>query len=106
MPNHFHAILEIVLAILAVASWFRGCLESKRGQLQGIAPTIAPTIALPTKRKTLGDILGAFESITTVKYIRGVKTKNWKPFNKKLWQRDYWEEIRNNSKKWNDESLK
>ena len=31
--------------------------------------------------------------MTTNEYIRGVKSKNWERFNKKLWQRDYWEHI-------------
>ncbi|MCF8373421.1 MAG: transposase [Bacteroidales bacterium] len=82
MPNHFHAILEIVAATLVVAP---------KGQPQGIAPTIAQTDT-PTS-KTVGDMVGAFQSIVTVEYIRGVKNANWPRFNKKLWQRDYWEHI-------------
>ncbi len=74
MPNHFHAILEIVGAPLVVAP------NPNKGQPQGIAPT-------------LGEIVGAFKSITSVKYIRGVKSKNWKHFDGKLWQRNYWEHI-------------
>ena len=31
--------------------------------------------------------------MTTNEYIRGVKTENWKRFDKKLWQRNYWEHI-------------
>ena len=38
-------------------------------------------------------MVGAFESITTVEYIRGVKNKKWTRFNGKLWQRNYWEHI-------------
>ncbi len=41
----------------------------------------------------VGDMVGAFKSITTNEYIRGVKTKNWPQFNKKLWQRNYYEHI-------------
>ncbi len=95
MPNHFHAILEIVGATLVVAqntpiTQKDNTANSEKGQPQGIAPTIVPTIA-PTK--TLGDMVGAFESIVTVKYIRGVKNNNWQPFDGKLWQRNYWEHI-------------
>ena len=70
------------------------------GQPQGIAPT--PTSA----QKTVGEIMGAFKSITTGKYIEGVKKhkcvcinnktctcSGWKIFDKKLWQRNYWEHI-------------
>ncbi len=42
---------------------------------------------------TLGDIVGAFKSITTHEYIRGVKQSNWPRFNGKLWQRNYYEHI-------------
>ncbi len=115
MPNHFHAILEIVGATLVVAS--------DMGQPQGIAPTIspstdaptdAPTIPrtdasgitptispptdVPTDAPTVGDMIGAFKSITTVEYIRGVKSKNWQPFDRRLWQRNYWEHIIRNEK--------
>jgi REP element-mobilizing transposase RayT len=34
-----------------------------------------------------------FKTMTTNDYIRNVKTNNWKPFNKKLWQRNYYEHI-------------
>ena len=56
------------------------------GQPQGIAPTGATN-------KTVGDILDAYKSITTVEYIRGVKTLGWQPFDGKLWQRNYHEHI-------------
>ncbi len=86
MPNHCHAILEIVGASLVVAP--NNGNTQIIGQPQGIAPTI-------------GDIIGAFKSITTMEYIRGVKNGIWQPFNKKLWQRnywDYWEHIIRNEK--------
>ena len=60
----------------------RSCI----GQPQGHAPTGA-------KRKTVGDMMDAFKSITTVEYIRGVKNMGWPSFNGKLWQRDYYEHI-------------
>jgi len=42
---------------------------------------------------TLGDVIGAFKSITTNEYIRNVKNKNWVPFNKHFWQRNYYEHV-------------
>ncbi|WP_345368391.1 transposase [Algivirga pacifica] len=62
----------------------------------------------------LGEIVGAFKSITTCEYIKGIKSRGWKPFHKRLWQRDYWDiiirderayfnisrYIHNNPKKW------
>jgi REP element-mobilizing transposase RayT len=31
--------------------------------------------------------------MSTNEYIRGVKTLNWQAFNKKVWQRNYYEHI-------------
>ena len=97
MPNHFHAIMEIVGATLVVApdgttvapdgttvAPGNEIVGNENGQPQGVAPT---------KPKTVGDIVGAFQSIVTVEYIRGVKQLDWPPFNGKLWQRNYWEYI-------------
>ena len=93
MPNHFHGILEIVGASLVGVHnndypYVNPNDNNTNGQPQGIAPT----------KKTVGDMMDAFKSITSVEYIRGVKTHNWKRFNKKLWQRNYWEHIIRNDK--------
>lgn len=47
----------------------------------------------PTGVPTVGDIVGAFKSITTVLYIRGVEQLGWPPFRGRLWQRNYYEQI-------------
>jgi putative transposase len=44
-------------------------------------------------RPTLGRIIGAFKSITNNNYMTGVNIQNWQPFNKRLWQRNYYEHI-------------
>lgn len=54
------------------------------GQAQGTAPTPNPT---------LGNILGAWKSLATNKYIQGVKQFNWEPFEQRLFQRNYWEYV-------------
>ena len=63
----------------------------------GLVPvpsTPAPsTPALSTPAPTLGDVIGAFKSRVTVEYIRGVKTFGWTPFDRRLWQRNYYEHI-------------
>ena len=96
------------------------------GQPQGIAPTSGnavvsaiPSFANNVNGKTVGDMVGAFQSIVTVEYIRGVKIQGWQPFNGKLWQRNYWEHIIrneqsyqrisayiiNNPSNWNEDKL-
>jgi putative transposase len=46
-----------------------------------------------TLANTIGRILQAFKSITTNRYINGVKMGLVKPFNKRLWQRNYYDHI-------------
>ena len=77
MPNHFHGIIKIVGAPLVGA---QNVGQPQPGQPQEIAPTV-------------GNIIGVFKSITTNEYIRGVKRNHWPRFDKKLWQRNYYEHI-------------
>jgi len=46
-----------------------------------------------TGNAVLGHIIGAFKSLTTNRYIKGVKEAGWMPFEKRLWQRNYYEHI-------------
>ena len=78
MPNHFHGIVEFVGVPLVGTP--NGGQPQTMGQPQGIAPTV-------------GGVVGAFKSLTTNEYIRGVKNNGWSRFNKKLWQRNYYEHI-------------
>lgn len=131
MPNHFHAILQIVDAGASLVgaqsiaqNKTNDCDEIAKGRPQGREKGRpqghAPTADMTTTKKTVGDMLDAFKSITTVEYIHGVKTLGWPRFYKKLWQRDYWEHIIrdersylkiseyiiNNPKNWNTDKLK
>ena len=81
MPNHFHGII-IVGATLVVAQNENG-MKMKR----------AGTRPATTREKSIGNIIGAFKSITTDEYINGVKQNGWRSFNSKLWQRNYYEHI-------------
>ena len=72
MPNHFHGVIEFV-------GDNRAWIDSNRA---GINP--APTV---------GDVVGAFKSLSTNEYIKNVKQNEWLPFTDKLWQRNYHEHI-------------
>ena len=41
----------------------------------------------------LGDIVGWFKTMTTNEYIRGVRQSGWPAFNRRLWQRNYYDHI-------------
>jgi putative transposase len=85
MPNHFHGIIIIVGADPRVCPDPRVYPENERtkaGQSQGIAPTL-----------TLPDVIKRFKSLTTKRYIEGVRQNNWPPFKGKIWKRNYYEHI-------------
>jgi REP element-mobilizing transposase RayT len=80
MPNHLHCILYI----------------SKEQCKDAVG---APLVHAHAKRAgirtapSLGTIIGAFKSITTIEYIEGVREKNWPMFDGRLWQRNYFDHI-------------
>ncbi len=47
---------------------------------------------------SLSEVVWQLKSKTTHLYIHGVKEKNWMPFDGKLWQRSYWDDIVFNEK--------
>lgn len=53
----------------------------------------AGTRPAPTSLVALGDVIGAFKSITTHAYIQGVHHYGWPAFNGRVWQRNYYEHI-------------
>ena len=79
MPDHFHGIIIITGADLCVCPNINDDDNyNSRGEHRG---------------SPLYKIVQWFKTMTTNDYIRNVKTNNWKPFNKKLWQRNYYEHI-------------
>jgi REP element-mobilizing transposase RayT len=55
-------------------------------------------IALDNASISLSSVIQKFKSMTTCKYIEGVRNHHWKTFDKKLWQRNYYEHIIRNDK--------
>ncbi|MCI0406633.1 MAG: transposase [candidate division Zixibacteria bacterium] len=94
MPNHVHGIIVIVGAPLVGA---RGSGADGDKNRAGTRP--APTNArqqnttAATPKPLLGEIVGAFKSITTHEYVNGITQDNWPPFPGRLWQRNYYEHI-------------
>ena len=101
MPNHFHGIVESVgVPLVGTQNAEQYQIKQQptdqpqtmdqpqKGQPQGIAPTV-------------GDVVGAFKSLSTNDFIRNVKQNNWRTFYKKLWQRNYFEHIIRNEKSYN-----
>jgi REP element-mobilizing transposase RayT len=89
MPNHIHTIIHIVGATLVVAP----TIVVAPSPWAGIKPEPRAGIKPAPTTVTLGDIIGAFKSLTTHEYVMGVKNNGWKPFDKRLWQRNYYEHV-------------
>jgi REP element-mobilizing transposase RayT len=88
MLNHIHGIMIIVGAtpcgcpLLEVGQTSGQPLPTS-GQPQGVAPT----------GLSLSDGVHRFKTMTTRRYVDGVKRNQWPPFPGKLWQRNYYEHI-------------
>ena len=121
MPNHVHGIIVIDDAELAtpvrasivdVQHGDEDARPTTRDQARDhrattrVAPTggdqdvedergepIPRAGATTSVAVTLGDVVGAFKSLTTNEYGRGVRGMGWSPFNVRLWQRNYYERV-------------
>jgi putative transposase len=84
------------------------------GRISG-EPILGEHIGSPLRR-----VVQWFKTMTTNEYIRNVKSNDWKRFDRKLWQRNYWEHIirneksyyriseyiKSNPQRWKDDMLK
>ena len=84
MPNHIHFIT--ILADLHVC-------PDKTGERD---PILGEHTGSPLHR-----VVQWLKTMTTNEYIRGVKSLNWQRFNKRLWQRNYYEHIIRNENEYN-----
>jgi putative transposase len=103
MPDHVHGIIILrntvgvgLVPTLEGSGMFQQ--ESEVIQENDHPLERATTRVAPTKNLILGDVVGAFKSITTNHYIKGVRELGWQAFEKRFWERDYFEHIiRNDS---------
>jgi hypothetical protein len=80
-----------------VGASLRGRPDLKRGQPD---PQNENKFGILNKKygATIGEAMDWFKTMTTNEYIRGVKQNGWPRFNRKFWQRDYYERIIRNEK--------
>ncbi|MDX1414284.1 MAG: transposase, partial [Candidatus Promineifilaceae bacterium] len=64
---------------------------ARTGQPQGAAPTTPDR--QQSGRMSLSDVVHRFKTLTTKRYTDGVKQMGWKPYNRRVWQRNYYEHI-------------
>ncbi len=95
MPNHIHGIIKITVADsisapIPTTDSKRAEMDPKRAEMDS-----APTgMGIPT-------IIQSFKRHTTIEYIKMVKQNILPSFDKKIWQRNYWEHIIHNENEYN-----
>ena len=88
MPNHVHGIIVITgneFHHRTIGTGPRACpdcVHPPKGQPQGVVPTLS-----------LSDIVHRFKSLAAHRYITGVKDGEWRPFDRKLWQRSFYDHV-------------
>ncbi|MFA4835623.1 MAG: transposase [Dehalococcoidia bacterium] len=96
MPNHIHGIIMIHSETRRGDPCDRPGMGHRRGEYK-IRPYDGPEKCGGNKNGTLsgslGRIIQAFKSITTVSYVEGVSRHGWPPFPGRLWQRNYYEHV-------------
>ena len=99
MPDHIHGIVILQPVDLENptdvgagprARPGQADANARAGQTQGSAPTVSDTLSLP-------DVVQRFKSLTTHRYLQGVRESGWPAFEKRFWQRNYWDRIIRNA---------
>lgn len=72
MPNHVHGLIVIA---------------------ENATPMPEHAEGMTAPCASLGAVVGAWKSLTTQGYLRGIHDCGWPCFDNRLWQRNYWEHI-------------
>ncbi len=91
MPNHLHGILVL------------GGIPSPT--IGGPSLSAPPTLPFPedgdaSSGLSVSEIVGRFKSLTTNRYIEGVKENGWPRFRGHFWQRNYHEHVIRDEEDW------
>ena len=106
MPNHVHGIIEIVKPVGADSISALLNMKIPRGRY-GIDPYVkqlnmnSKRAEMESKRRadiesaptSLSTVIQSFKRHTTLQYIKMVKNGTLPPFNKRIWQRNYYEHV-------------
>jgi putative transposase len=107
MPNHFHAIVPLIGANTYI---FTTGIEPRVSAV-GVDPcvypqekdfSISPAEGDTHKGVSLPEIVQWFKTMTTNEYIKGVNWLGWPAFEKRIWQKNYYEHIIRTERDLND----
>jgi putative transposase len=83
MPDHVHGIVVLVGATTGATTGGRPYTDPPDGVgADGVGAVLS-----------LGDVVHRFKTMTTRRYVDGVKQNGWAAFPGRLWQRNYYERI-------------
>jgi len=115
MPNHIHLIINInkgrkwdLNEINKGRKWDLNEINKGRkwdsartlnNNIVGADPRIRPNNQI-NFNFSLSEIIQRFKILSTNRYINGVRNQNWPKFDKRLWQRNYYEKIIRNEKEY------
>jgi len=113
MPNHVHGILVIDRSLVGAGP--RACPrygtqpgadtfgrkpheDDASAAFSEKTPDFSPVSIDITKNEepripSLPNLVLRFKALTTRRYIEGIRTRDWPPFDRRLWQRNYFEHI-------------
>ncbi len=104
MPNHFHCIIEILYRDDHKGDDHKGDDhkgdDHKGASLCGCPDVVVRKYGMHNKKTnaSIFDMMDWFKTMTTNEYIRGVKSGIWPRFEKRFWQKRYWDVIIFNEK--------
>ena len=101
MPNHLHGVVCLTEQDVATSGPISTSGPNEDEQIRGGRTQGSPLQASAeeyrhpqgTQNGTVGRVMQAFKSITTYQYTQGVKQSGWRPFEVRVWQRNYYEHI-------------
>lgn len=82
MPNHIHLIINLGES---------GFIDDK--STDDRKTTINNGSTQKSIHLSLFDVIGRIKSISTLRYIQGVRGNQWPMFDKRLWQRSYYDHV-------------
>ncbi len=100
MPNHIHGIVFIMDNPVCRGE---SCIRPRSIRPNPDHPEEGDHKDRPygTRVGSIGRMIQAFKSITTHHYTTGIKQRDWPSFQKRLWQRNYYERIIRNDEELN-----
>jgi len=94
MPNHIHGIIQIQSSVGADSISALDVMPTDKSTINQESTTITqPKRAEIDSAPTLSNMIQSFKRHTTLRYIQMVKDGTLPPFDKRIWQRNFYEHI-------------